>query len=59
MSDLNAKVGKDNTGKEPFIGTHGEGQENENGELLSDFCMFNGLVIRGTFFPHKIIHKVN
>lgn len=59
MGDFNAKVGKDNTGKEQFIGTHGEEQENENGELLSDFCMFNGFVIVGTFFPHKRIHKVH
>uniref|UniRef100_A0A3P9IPR5 Endonuclease/exonuclease/phosphatase domain-containing protein n=1 Tax=Oryzias latipes TaxID=8090 RepID=A0A3P9IPR5_ORYLA len=40
------------------MGRHGEGEANANGELLSDFCVFNGLVIGGTVFPHKRIHKV-
>ena len=29
----------------------------ENGERLCDFSMANGLVIRGTLFQHKDIHK--
>ncbi|PVD33022.1 hypothetical protein C0Q70_08470 [Pomacea canaliculata] len=30
---------------------------NENGELLTDFCLFSDLVVRGTVFPHETIHK--
>ena len=31
---------------------------NENGDLLSHFSSSNGLVIGGTIFPHKYIHKL-
>lgn len=30
---------------------------NENGELFADFCSFNKLVIGGSVFPHKRLHK--
>ena len=53
MGDLNAKVEEDNTDKEVIMGKYGIGQQNENGELLKDFCSFNDLVIGGTIFPHK------
>jgi len=57
MGDLNAKVGTDNTNKETIMGRHGTGEQNENGEMLTEFCTFNDLVIGGTLFPHKNIHK--
>ena len=57
MGDLNAKVGDDNTGRELIMGRHGVGTCNENGELFTDFCSFNDLVIGGTIYPHKRIHK--
>ena len=57
MGDLNAKVGNDNTGYERTMGIHGLGVQNENGEKLCEFCQSNGLVITGTLFPHKDIHK--
>jgi hypothetical protein len=50
-------VGRDNTGREDHMGKHGSGEMNENGELFADFCGLNGLVIGGTIFPHKEIHK--
>ncbi|VDO85344.1 unnamed protein product [Schistosoma margrebowiei] len=57
MRDLNAKVGIDNTGYEDIMGRHGLGERNENGERFANLCAFNKLLIRGTIFPHKRIHK--
>ena len=57
MGDLNAKVGADNKGYERAMGPHGIGVQNNNGGRLCEFCMINGLVITGTLFPHKDIHK--
>ena len=55
--DLNAKVGSDAEGYERVMGKHGVGTRNDNGEKLCDFCGMNDLVITGTIFPHKGIHK--
>ena len=52
MGDLNAKVGSDNTDKELIMGRHGVREQNDNGELFSEFCMFKDLVIGVTLFPH-------
>ncbi|VDP23203.1 unnamed protein product [Schistosoma margrebowiei] len=57
MGDLNAKVGIDNTGYEDIMGRHGLGERNENGERFANLCASNKLVIGGTIFPHKRIHK--
>nr|KAG5708132.1 hypothetical protein BaRGS_002868 [Batillaria attramentaria] len=57
MGDFNAKIGSDNTGYEDTMGTHGLGQMNENGERFANFCALNQLVIGGSIFPHKRIHK--
>ena len=57
MGDLNAKIGKENLGKELIMGTEALGEINENGELFTDFCAFNDLVIGGSVFKHKNIHK--
>ena len=57
MGDFNAKIEKDNTGYWDIIGTHGLGQMNENGEHFADLCALNQLVIGGSIFPHKHIHK--
>ncbi|KAL0188422.1 hypothetical protein M9458_015521, partial [Cirrhinus mrigala] len=57
MGDLNAKIGNDNTGYEDIIGVHRLGQMNENGERFADLCSLNQLVIGGSIFPHKRIHK--
>ncbi|XP_068717264.1 craniofacial development protein 2-like [Montipora capricornis] len=55
--DLNAKVGKGTPGEREVLGQHGTGDRNENGEWLCEFLEMNGLVITGTIFPHKEIHK--
>ena len=49
----------DNTGYEDIMGTHGLGQMNENGERFADLYAMNQLVIGGSIFPHKRIHKAN
>ncbi|XP_048759317.2 craniofacial development protein 2-like [Ostrea edulis] len=57
MGDFNAKIGADNTGYNEVMGTHGLGYMNENGERFADLCSLNQLVIGGSIFPHKRIHK--
>ena len=57
MGDLNTKVGTDNTNRDLIMGRHGTGEQNEHGELFAEFCTSNDLVIGGTLFPHKTIHK--
>ena len=56
--DLNAKVGQINDGHERTMGKHGLGTRNENGEMFINFCGMNSLVIGGSLFPHKDIHKI-
>ena len=56
MRDFNAKNGMDTCYKDT-MGTHGLGQMNENGERFADLCALNQLVIVGSIFPHKRIHK--
>ena len=57
MGDFNAKCGADITGYEDTMGTQGLGQMNENGMRFADMCALNQLVIGGSIFPHKRIHK--
>ncbi|VDP50913.1 unnamed protein product [Schistosoma mattheei] len=57
MGGLNAKVGIDNTGYEDTMGRYGLGERNENGERFANLYAFNKLIIGGTIFPHKRIHK--
>jgi len=57
MGDLNAKVGADPSGFGDIMGNHGVGERNDNGLLLLSFCEFNNLVVTGTIFPHRAIHK--
>ena len=57
VGDLNARVGKENIGRERAMGTEGFGCINNNGERISDLCVENNLVIGGTLFKHRNIHK--
>lgn len=57
MGDLNAKIGSDNTGYEEVMGQQGVGEMNDNGERFADLCATTKLVIGGSFFQHKRIHK--
>ena len=47
-----------NTGYEDIMGTNRLGQMNENGERFADLCAMNQLVVGGSIFSHKRIHKV-
>lgn len=58
MGDMNAKVGCDNLGREFTMGKESIGEMNGNGEHFADFCGLNDLVIGGTIFPHRTIHKI-
>jgi hypothetical protein len=58
MGDMNAVVGKENAGFEQVMGRHGCGEMNDNGERLVDFCLDSGLVVGGTLFQHREIHKL-
>ncbi|VDO80600.1 unnamed protein product [Schistosoma curassoni] len=57
MRDLSAKVGMNNNGYEDIMGQHGLGERKENGERFANLYALNKLVIDGTIFPHKRIHK--
>ena len=57
IGDFNAKIGGQNEGYEAVMGKHGVGTMNENGELLAETCASKNLVIGGSVFPHKTIHK--
>ena len=50
MGEMNAKVGCENTGIESVMGQQGaKCKMNENGELSTDFCVANALVIGDTW----------
>ncbi|KAJ4430487.1 hypothetical protein ANN_22703 [Periplaneta americana] len=57
MGDLNAKVGSSNSNVEHVMGKHGLGVMDDNGERFIEFCSNQNLIIGGTWFPHKNIHK--
>ncbi|XP_073821416.1 uncharacterized protein [Musca autumnalis] len=57
LGDFNAKIGCENEGLSHIMGKHGMGTRNDNGERLVEFCQATQLVIGGSLFPHKRIHK--
>ena len=54
---MNAKDGSPNQDRERAMEKHGTVTINSNGERLIEFCEINNLVITGTIFPNKEIHK--
>ena len=40
-----------------IMGQHGLGVMNDNRERLADLCALNKLVLSGSVFPHRRIHK--
>ena len=57
LGDFNAKVGSNREHREAIMGKEGIGTANSNGEKLISLCEENKLVIGGTLFQHKRIHK--
>ena len=57
IGDLNARVGRDNSGRERVLGRNGYGIINDNGDRLCSFCEENDLVVGGSVFEHRDIHK--
>ena len=53
MGDINAKIGNCDIDYEEFMGTHGLGDMNNNGERFADLFAEHELVIGGFVFPHK------
>ena len=57
LGDFNARIGSDNIDRERIMGKHGTSTMTDNGSRLGDICGENDLVIGGTLFQHKTIHK--
>lgn len=55
--DFNAKIGSNNSDASKVMGRHGMGTRNDNGERFIGLCQEFNLVIGGSLFPHKDIHK--
>ena len=56
--DFNAIMGSSNEGFEACMGRMGAGSRmSENGVRFGSFCLANELVIGGTLFQHRDIHK--
>jgi hypothetical protein len=58
LGDFNAQLGSNNSELERIMGRHALGTMTENGELFTEFCVMNELMIGGSIFPHKKSHKV-
>ncbi|XP_068191488.1 craniofacial development protein 2-like [Antennarius striatus] len=55
--DFNAKIGGQNNGYETVMRKQGVGTMDENGEMFEETCVNTNIVIGGSVFPHKTIHK--
>ncbi|GFR98352.1 craniofacial development protein 2-like [Elysia marginata] len=58
IGDFNVKIDNNNVNKEKTMGRHGIGDITDNGEHLDNLCEGNNLVIGGSIFQHKAIHKL-
>ena len=59
LGDLNACVGRCESGEDPWRGVrgrHGLGECNGAGERILEFCAINNLTIMSTWFSKKPIH---
>jgi hypothetical protein len=57
MGDFNAKIGDVKQGLKHVMGRYSLGKRNENGEIFVNLCANYEMIIGGSIFPHKDIHK--
>ncbi|GFR65877.1 craniofacial development protein 2 [Elysia marginata] len=57
LGDVNSKVGNNNNGFERNMGKHGLELRYDSGQRFLNLCVENYLIIGGTFFKRKKIHK--
>ena len=57
MGDFNAKIGNVNKSYEDILDKNRISVLNDNGQRLINFCQLNDLVIGGSLFQYKDIHK--
>jgi len=57
MGDCNAQIDADNRGWESIMGNKASGDMSDNGLRLLRFSSGNRLMVRGSVFQHKYIHK--
>ena len=57
MGYFNMKISSINRGFEEVMGQQRLGIVNENGKLFLNMRVINRMVIGGSIFPHKRIHK--
>ncbi|KAK2703111.1 hypothetical protein QYM36_018347 [Artemia franciscana] len=57
LGDLNDIVGNNEFYCPQALSRHGMCMHNKNGTMLIDFAMVNNLVIGGSLFPHRDVHK--
>jgi len=57
MGDFTAKIGLDNNGYKEVMGTQGVREISQNGERFACTCALNNIIIGGSMFTHKRIHR--
>ena len=57
IENFNATIGSNNRGYEHIMGEYRVRQMNDNGGRITSLCALSHLIIRGSVFQHKTIHK--
>lgn len=59
MGDWNAHIGNQEEEGHGTMGKFGlQGEVNDNGQRMLDYCITNDMLIGNTWFKHKTIHKI-
>ena len=57
VGDFNAEPGQQFDVNVPCRGPFGMGEENDNSEKLLSFCVSHNLLVGGTWFRHRLVHR--
>ena len=57
VGDFNAEPGRQSDVNVPFRGSFGMGKENDISKELLSFCVSHDLLIGGTWFRHRLVHR--